>query len=177
LLRHLRDAVEDVSAATPERREVIFLKADPPSSINYLDRSLSHFNPKFFVWFFIPIDIVSLILQAAGGALSATQSGSGNKLGVRISMAGLILQVVTLVIFVALFIDYVVRYVRKSTAGPLQPRMKLFLSFLFLSIIFVLVRCIYRIDELRDGYDGPLIRNEPLFMVLEAAYVLQPLTS
>lgn len=143
-----------------------------PSSINYLDRSLSHFNPKFFVWFFIPIDIVSLILQAAGGALSATQSGSGNKLGVRISMAGLILQVVTLVIFVALFIDYVVRYVRKSTARPLQPRMKLFLSFLFLSIIFVLVRCIYRIDELRDGYDGPLIRNEPLFMVLEAAYVL-----
>jgi len=157
--------------------EVIFLKADPPSSINYLDRSLSHFNPKFFVWFFIPIDIVSLILQAAGGALSATQSGSGNKLGVRISMAGLILQVVTLVIFVALFIDYVVRYVRKSTTKPLQPRMKLFLSFLFLSIIFVLVRCIYRIDELRDGYDGPLIRNEPLFMVLEAAYVLQPLTS
>jgi hypothetical protein len=86
-------------------------------------------------------------------------------------MAGLILQVVTLVIFVALFVEYVVRYVRKSTAGPLRPRMKLFLSFLFLSILFVLVRCVYRIDELRDGYDGPLIRNEPLFMVLEAAYV------
>jgi hypothetical protein len=47
--------------------------------------------------------------------------------------------------------------------------MKVFLSFLLPSILFVPVRCIYRIDELRDGYDGPLIRNEPLFMVVEAA--------
>ena len=113
---------------------------------------------------------MSLVLQAAGGALSSTQAGTGKKSGVQISMAGLILQVITLVIFVALFADYVLRYKKKSAASnPLQSRIKLFLGFLFLSIIFVLVRCLYRVDELRDGYDGPLIRNEPLFMVLEAA--------
>ncbi|KAK0716327.1 RTA1 like protein-domain-containing protein [Lasiosphaeris hirsuta] len=141
-------------------------------TVNHLDRSQSHLNPKYFVWFFIPCDIVSLILQAAGGALSATQAGTGNKSGVKISMGGLVLQVVTLVIFITLFAEYVIRYTRKSTAGPLQPRMRLFLGFLFLSTIFVLVRCIYRIDELRDGYDGPLIRDEPLFMVLESAMML-----
>lgn len=106
-------------------------------------------------------------MQGAGGALSAIQASSGNKTGVNLSLAGLVLQVVTLVFFVGLFTDYVFRYKRKS-AVPLQPRMKLFLGFLFLSIIFVLVRCVYRIDELSDGYDGPLIRNEPLFMVLES---------
>ncbi len=144
----------------------------PPPSINHLDRSVSRLNPKFFVWFFIPCDIVSLILQAAGGALSATQASSGNKTGERISIAGLVLQVVTLVLFIIMFIEYVVRYVRKSTAGPLQPRMKLFLSFLLLSTILILIRCIYRIDELKEGYNGPLIRDEPLFMILESAYVL-----
>jgi hypothetical protein len=144
---------------------------NPSSSINHLDRGLSRLNPKFFVWFFIPCDLVSLVLQAAGGALSATQAGTGNKSGVRISMAGLALQVVTLVLFVLLFAEYVARYVRKSTAGPLRPRMKMFLFFLFLSTILVLARCIYRIEELSDGYDGPLIRDEPLFMVLESAYV------
>lgn len=138
-------------------------------SVNNLDRSLSRFPPRLFVWVFIPFDIVSLVLQAAGGALSSTQSGTGNKSGVKISMAGLILQVITLVIFVGLFADYVVRYKRRSTAGPLRSRVKIFLSFLFLSIILILVRCMYRVDELRDGYDGPLIRNEPLFMGLEAA--------
>ena len=79
------------------------------------------------------------------------------------------LQVITLAIFLVLFVDYVIRFVRKSANGPLKPRMKLFLGFLFLSIVFVLIRCSYRIEELSDGYDGPLIRNEGLFMGLEAA--------
>ncbi|KAK3385938.1 parasitic phase-specific protein PSP-1 [Podospora didyma] len=141
-------------------------------TINHLDRSLSRFNPKLLVWTFIPFDIVSLVLQAAGGALSSTQAGTGNKSGVKISMAGLVLQVITLAIFLILFVDYVLRFVRKSASGSLKPRMKLFLGFLFLAIVFVLIRCAYRIEELSDGYDGPLIRNEKLFMVLEAAMML-----
>ncbi len=84
-------------------------------------------------------------------------------------MAGLVLQVVTLAIFVVLFVEYVVRFVRKQGARALTQRMKLFLGFLLLAVVLILVRCVYRIDELSDGYDGPLIRDEPLFMVLEAA--------
>lgn len=85
-------------------------------------------------------------------------------------MGGLILQVVTLGIFVVLFADYVVRYLRHPLR-PLDTRLKVFLGFLFLAIVLVLVRCAYRIEELSDGYDGPLIRNEPLFVGLESVYV------
>ncbi|KAK0713416.1 parasitic phase-specific protein PSP-1 [Lasiosphaeria miniovina] len=141
-------------------------------TINNLDRSLSRFNPKFFVWIFIPCDIFSLILQAAGGALSSVQAGTGNKAGVRLSMVGLAFQVVTLVIFVGLFVDYVARYVHKSKGAPLPSRIKIFLSFLLLSILFILVRCVYRIDELSDGYDGPLIHDEKLFVGLESVMML-----
>jgi hypothetical protein len=59
------------------------------------------------VWFFIPCDIVSLIFQATGGAVSSIQAGTDNNTGVDISEAGLILQVVALVIFIGLFVDYV----------------------------------------------------------------------
>lgn len=82
------------------------------------------------------------------------------------SMAGLIFQVITLVIFVGLFVDYVWRY-RSRYPGALASNMKIFLSFLLIAILLVLGRCAFRIDELSDGYDGPLIRDEPLFMVLE----------
>ena len=44
---------------------------------------------------------------------------------------------------------------------------KVFVVGLTLSIVCILIRCVYRIDELSDGYNGPLIRNEPLFIGLE----------
>jgi hypothetical protein len=111
-----------------------------------------------------------LILQAAGGGLSAVQAGSSNKTGLRISMTGLILQVITLVIFVALFVDYVYRYHTKFP-GALATTMKVFLTFLLLAILLILGRCAFRIDELSDGYDGPLIHDEALFMILEGMSV------
>ncbi|KAH8890310.1 RTA1-domain-containing protein, partial [Thozetella sp. PMI_491] len=137
-------------------------------TITHLEASLSRLKPKLFIWIFIPCDIVSLIAQAAGGALSSVQAGTSNKSGVHLSQAGLILQVITLCVFIGLFIDYVVRYQRHPTARSLTSHMKLFFAFLFLSILFVLIRCAFRIDELSDGYDGALIHNEPIFMGLEA---------
>ncbi|KAK3312972.1 parasitic phase-specific protein PSP-1 [Apodospora peruviana] len=136
-------------------------------TIVHLDRSLSRFTPKLLVWTFIPVDILSLVLQATGGALSSVLDNPD--IGVWTSMAGLILQVVTLLIFVSLFVDYVVRYIRQAS---LEPRLKIFLGFLFGSIILILVRCAYRIAELREGYDGELIHEEVSFMILESLMVL-----
>lgn len=44
-----------------------------------------------------------------------------------------------------------------------------------LATAFVLVRCAYQIDESRDGSTGELIRDEVLFMVMEAMCSLSPL--
>ncbi|KAK3682957.1 parasitic phase-specific protein PSP-1 [Podospora appendiculata] len=139
-------------------------------TINYLDPSLSRFNPKWFILTFIPSDILSLIFQATGGALSSVLTGDGQrKIGVNISIAGLVLQVFTLVIFVGLFMDYVIRYHRKSGVAS---KIQVFLGFLFASILFILIRSIFRIDELIDGYNGPLMHNQGLFIALESVMVL-----
>ncbi|KAF4448433.1 hypothetical protein F53441_8156 [Fusarium austroafricanum] len=72
-----------------------------------LGPDLSRFKPQLFYWVFIPFDTICLVLQAAGCAMS-TGSGSNN-LGVDISMAGLILQVIVLVAFIAAFGDYMIQ--------------------------------------------------------------------
>jgi uncharacterized ion transporter superfamily protein YfcC len=112
---------------------------------------------------------VSLTLQAAGGGLSSSTSGASN-IGVNVAIAGLSFQVFTLTIFILLALHYGFRYVRRPRVKPsesLTAKFKIFVAFLSLSILCILIRCVYRIDELIDGYNGPLIHNEGLFIGLE----------
>ena len=51
-------------------------------------------------------------------------------------------------------------------------KFKVFVVFLTLGMLCILVRCIYRIDELSEGYTGPLISDEGLFIGLEGVMVL-----
>ena len=54
----------------------------------------------------------------------------------------------------------------------ISSRFKWFIGFLSFAIILLLIRCTYRIDELSDGYNGPLIGNEGLFVGLEGGVVI-----
>jgi hypothetical protein len=138
-------------------------------SIIAVDRSLSRFDPRFFYWVFIPFDIVSLILQAVGGGISVVSTNSNDTTrGVNISLGGLCLQVVTLVVFVAMFADYLIRVSRTSHWKSSPRTLKIFLAFLFLSIIFIFIRCCYRIKELSKGYFDPFFREEAPFIGLES---------
>lgn len=139
-------------------------------SVIYLGVEHSRFSPKLYYWLFIPCDLISLTLQAAGGATTSTSSGS-NKSGVDIAIAGLSFQVVTLTVFSVLALDYAVRYLRhrdRQSQRTLPLMFKVFIAFLTLAVVTILIRCVYRIDELSDGYSGPLIRNEGLFIGLES---------
>lgn len=138
-------------------------------SITYISPKHSRFNPRLFYYIFIPCDIISLILQAIGGAMSSTSNGSSNN-GVNIALAGLSFQVATLVVFVALTVDYFIRSrkVWRSTRLPLK--FKVFLTFLTLATVLILIRCCYRVYELNEGYsrDSEALRDQTLFIALEA---------
>ncbi|KAF7547942.1 hypothetical protein G7046_g8849 [Stylonectria norvegica] len=137
--------------------------------IDRVDRSLSRFDPRILYWTFIPCDVVSLVLQATGGGLSCV---GGNRAaiarGANISLGGLCFQVVTLVVFCGLFIDYVVNAARSTSQHRLTKNIRMFLAFLFLSTIFILTRCAYRIVELQKGYFSAMFRDENLFIGLES---------
>ncbi|KAF5635596.1 phospholipid-translocating ATPase [Fusarium tjaetaba] len=137
--------------------------------INFVDPNVSRFSPKYFYWIFIPSDIISLILQAVGGAVSVVSTAQEDvKTGEDVSIAGLVFQVVTLLCFVALFIDYVVRASKSPARYRLTKPILTFLFFLFLSTIFILIRCGYRIAELNGGYFSAIFRDEGLYIALES---------
>jgi hypothetical protein len=102
----------------------------------------------------------------------STNSKGSSKSGVNIALAGLSFQVFTLSVFILLSLDYAVRYRKDCKAGTIpstqvENKFKIFVGFLSLSIMCILIRCVYRIDELSDGYSGPLIHNQGLFIGLE----------
>lgn len=134
---------------------------------------MSRFKPALFYWVFIPCDIVSLILQATGGALSCVGSDKAAvEIGENISLAGLIFQVVTLIVFCIAFADYVIRARRSPARDRLDRPLMIFLGFMFAATFFILVRCVYRIVELGQGYFSELFRDEGLFIAFESVYVL-----
>ena len=98
--------------------------------------------------------------------MSASSSGD-SRTGVDIAMAGLIFQVVTLVIFCGIFGDFMFRYIRSGKGKKMITREKLFLGFLSLATLMILFRCIFRTDELKEGYHGEAVKREDLFIGLE----------
>lgn len=141
--------------------------------INYISPSHSRVQPRLIYWFFIICDIISLILQAVGGAMSSTSNGSSTA-GVNIALAGLVFQVVSLLFFAVVCADYVIRTRSIWSAAKLPTSFKIFSSFLSLATLLIWVRCVYRIYELSEGYsmDSEALRDEPLFIGLEMVLVL-----
>ncbi|KAL2842289.1 RTA1 like protein-domain-containing protein [Aspergillus pseudodeflectus] len=140
-------------------------------TINHFSPTLARFPTKYLHWIFIPADIILLALQGTGGGLSASSSGS-SQIGVDIAMAGPILQVVMLSAFLALFSDFVIRGNGSGQGKRISPGEKLFFAFLFIAVTTTLVRCVFRADELKEGYSGDLISDEGLFIGLEGVLIV-----
>ncbi|KAG8525562.1 uncharacterized protein KY384_009206 [Bacidia gigantensis] len=140
--------------------------------VNYLGPQYARFPAKFYYWVFIPCDVISLVLQAIGGAESSQSTGD-NSAAVSISIAGLSFQVFTLCVFISLSLEFAWRYYKATkNEKKLPTKFRVFVAFLSGAIVLILIRCIYRIDELSDGYSGPLIHNEGLFIGLEGVMII-----
>lgn len=126
--------------------------ADTTHSANYISPNSSRFPPSFFYYIFIPCDIISLILQAVGGAMSATSNG-GNQSGVNIALAGLAFQVFTLVAFIIAVLDYMWLSRRVWRNMQLGWRFKSFAVFLTAATVLILIRCCYVCCR-RSTYEG-----------------------
>ncbi|KAI0199583.1 parasitic phase-specific protein PSP-1 [Astrocystis sublimbata] len=140
-------------------------------TVQQLDLSLSRIRPNLYYTLFIFFDVLALVLQASGGAISTVSSGANN-IGVNLALAGLISQVVTLLAFVSLLADYLIRYFRSKPSAGVSKPLKTFLTFLSIAIALILVRCAYRVAELSDGYSGTLFHDEALFVGLEGVLII-----
>ncbi|KAI4719448.1 parasitic phase-specific protein PSP-1 [Aureobasidium sp. EXF-10727] len=147
-----------------------------------LQPRLSPLKPSLYTPIFVSCDLLAIILQGAGGAISAAAANGTNKnllnLGVNVMIAGLSSQVVTLAIFAVLAGIFFLRVARARemltpTAGYLWQAMsfRLFIGFAVTAFILVFVRCVYRIAELKDGWGSPIMRREGEFIVLDSVMI------
>lgn len=131
---------------------------------------------KYFTIIFVTCDVISLVMQAIGGAMAsiASQKHTSTFIGTNIMVAGIAFQTFTTAIFMGLAIDYAVRcYKEKSCLNVTQFKSwKIIMFALAISSIFIETRSLYRSVELGQGWSGYLITHEPYFLVLDSLMML-----
>lgn len=142
--------------------------------------TFSRLRPEYYTWIFILCDLLSLILQGAGGGIAASATGGSSmqKVGGDLMMAGIVWQVFTLIVFGILVCDYAFRVHQRraelhNSAVKLlsTPRFRLFIGGLVLAYITTLTRCIFRIGELAKGWPNSIMQNETDFILLDSVMI------
>ncbi|KAG6186424.1 hypothetical protein E4U27_008431 [Claviceps purpurea] len=148
----------------------------------------SRLRPEYYTRIFIPCDIISLVLQATGGALAsiAVQDHESPDDGSHIMVAGLAFQVFTMLAFIAASLDFVLRIRRRrkvlgAAALSQEPRMvrmrsalrfRFFLGGLAVASVLILWRSCFRVAELSEGWSGPIMGDQAMFIGFEGVLVL-----
>jgi hypothetical protein len=115
----------------------------------------------------VPADISCLVIQAIGGGIAASAGGDNLTLlqhGNRVIMAGVVLQVVVLLVFGSLAGDYLFRAGRAFRSGAVaaeheagaalfvDKKFRTFLWAMGVAYSGLLIRCIYRIAEMAGTF-------------------------
>lgn len=125
-------------------------------------------------------DFISLVLQGAGGGLAATADDHfGSETGRAIMVAGVVFQVVSLLIFMGLWLEFIFRLRRMSKSAKdvrfveLRDTKKFtwFQYALGAAVVLIFIRSVYRVAELQQGFNGPIANDEVSFMILEGPMI------
>ncbi|KAF2088721.1 RTA1-domain-containing protein [Saccharata proteae CBS 121410] len=144
--------------------------------------TISRVKPRTYTAIFVSCDFLSLVLQAAGGGITATAHESQPSLsqtGVNIMIAGLAFQVFSLFIFICMCAEYAWRVHKnpsqlngRFTALRSTFMWKAFLAALSLATLTIFIRCCYRVAELKGGFSGSLANNQTLFLIFEGPMII-----
>lgn len=141
----------------------------------------SRLRPAWYTYIFIAGDILSLVLQGAGGGIAATADNGSSLLdvGTNMMIAGVVFQVVILAIFAYFLAEYTLRTYRRrdqlsseSIALLHKTSFRCFMFAIIVAYLGIFIRCVYRIPELTGGWRSELMRNETEFIVLEGVMIV-----
>lgn len=135
----------------------------------------SMISAKWYAIVFCTCDVLSLIVQAIGGAQASMATiDSQMELGTHIMVAGIAFQLFTMTLFVGLLVDFLLRVLRTRSefSGVVTKGMKHVFVALIVSAVMIYVRSVYRTIELAQGWHGYLISHEGYFIGLDAAIMV-----
>ncbi|KAF2647772.1 RTA1-domain-containing protein [Lophiostoma macrostomum CBS 122681] len=143
-------------------------------------QQISRFSPRTYAITFMTSDFISLVLQGAGGGLAATaNTKSSSDLGRGLMVAGVVFQVVSLLVFMGLWLEFLLRLRGTSESARdirfaelrIPKKFTWFQYALGAAVILIFIRSVYRVAELQQGFNGPIANNEATFMVLEGPMI------
>ncbi|KAI0639450.1 RTA1-domain-containing protein [Trametes polyzona] len=148
-------------------------------------------SPMWYSIIFLTCDIISLVTQGVGGGIAGSSIGNQSDvdLGGNIMLAGIIFQLASISIFVLLMGEYFIRYLTDRPArkpkkdpaaeesysfsrGEMTPRMRLMIISVLAMTVFLVIRSVYRMIELIDGFTGKIIQTEIYFNIFDGAMVV-----
>ncbi|KAH6662430.1 RTA1-like protein [Plectosphaerella plurivora] len=163
-------------------------------------------RPKLYPWVFVGTDVVSLLVQMAGGGVAAMATGDTDpammNLGNNLMLAGVAFQLVNMVFCGGLILTYAWRRRQNKTKvvfdstqqgsdasetvdtaaryatsdDAAKVRTKRFVWALAVAYLAIIFRCIYRIPEMAMGWGSSLQKNETTFLILDGAMILSSVT-
>ncbi|KAL6452238.1 RSB1 Sphingoid long-chain base transporter RSB1 [Candida maltosa Xu316] len=168
-------------------------------------KQYSLFRPMWYSYFFITTDVICILMQGSGGGISSS-SGTLQKVGNVLMIAGVGAQVGFMTLFLILWTDFLFRAyfkyssqeeqrsllfnassdVRSYKANHLDehydpdfyhirhhsPLFGYFPLAMTVAVILIYIRCIYRVVEMSQGWNGYLMVHEVYLMVLDALMIV-----
>ncbi|KAH6989122.1 RTA1 like protein-domain-containing protein [Ilyonectria sp. MPI-CAGE-AT-0026] len=120
--------------------------------------------------FFVVGDVISFLMQIGGGGMLTMDDPDKKKLGEKIVVAGLFVQLA----FFGFFIVVAYIFHRRMRAAPTQKarnpdiKWQLYLLTLYVTSFLILVRSVFRVIEYIQGSDGALLSNEIYIYIFDA---------
>ncbi|TFK64943.1 RTA1-domain-containing protein [Pluteus cervinus] len=150
--------------------------------IDYLGTGYSRLPARLYSRILITCDIVSLVVQGAGGGIaSAATTEDGANQGAHIMLGGIVFQFVIITLYAALATEFLIRYIHNnpftsrtnnSQRGEMTFRARIMLGALGFNTLCLFIRAIYRIIELSDGWHGRVIHTQVFFNALDGGMVI-----
>lgn len=140
--------------------------------IHKIGRQYSIVHPKFVEFGFITSDILSIGVQSIGAGLITSGSLKNIPIGSHVLIGGLGINLVSFCFFgvITIHLHWSI-YRRKPDYTGKERWVKMFYA-LYLSMILLIIRSIYRIVEFSTGFRGYLAIHEVYFYVFECLLII-----
>ncbi|KAI1643551.1 RTA1 like protein-domain-containing protein [Daldinia loculata] len=156
----------------------IFLIA--PQIVTIYGEEFRSWRPVWYLFVLYVLTAVSLVLELVGVLVSTIQDDIGEvAIGSHVLVAGLVIQLITLVIFIGHAILFAIAVQTRhhmldiKFAGIYNSRsFKAFLFAFTFAILLLVLRTAYRIVAIAEGFGSSIAQSETLLLVLDGLMVL-----
>jgi len=134
------------------------------------ERRHSLVRPRWLAKIFVTFDLLCFLVQIVGAGMQCTTSASTAKLGEKVTIVGLILQILVTVYFLIAAGTFNRRINRTPTiiSGHLNKQLIHNIRTIYAASVFILVRNIFRVAEFAEGFNGAVSKSEAYIYVFDA---------